>query len=68
MYLNFGWMRDSADLQQAHEKLAELVVSDLNIKLPHNFKEKFPVFKSSLWAPKEATLERIIETVFNQYK
>jgi hypothetical protein len=68
LYLNFGWMRDNADLQQAQEKFAQLVVSDLNIKLPHNFKEKFPIFKSSLWAPKESVFEHIFETVFNQYK
>ena len=68
LYLNFGWMRDSADLQQAQEKLAELVVSDLTIKLPHNFKEKSPIFKSSLWTPKEPAFEHIFETVFSQYK
>lgn len=68
LYLNFGWMNDSADLEQARDTLAQLVVSELNLRLPQNFKEKFPIFKSTHWTLRELELERIVEQVFAQYK
>jgi hypothetical protein len=64
IYINFGWLKGDESVDRYVDFFASELKDKVNLKLPANFRDKFPSYKSSVWTSKEGLLEQVIDGCF----
>jgi hypothetical protein len=60
MEVHFGWLNRSTDEEAARSRLKELLIEELEVEVPVDYKRRYPPYALSVWSHKAEGLARVL--------
>jgi hypothetical protein len=66
--LNFSWLNGSETTERARERLKDLVVQQVGLRIPDNYAQKWPTYPVSEWRSKVAPLLEVLKQLVAEFR
>lgn len=66
--LNFSWLNGSETAERARERLKDLVVQQVGLRIPDTYAQKWPTYPVSEWRSKVAPLLEVLKQLVAEFR